>query len=334
MFDGITFLHPWFFLLLLVIPLYLGWYFWRRRTADATLQVSTTSTLTGAPKTWRVRLRLLPLALRLVAIALIVVVLARPQSTSSHTDENSHTEGIDIMLSIDVSTSMLAIDFKPNRLVVAKNVAQEFVRSRRNDNIGFVVFAGESFTRCPLTLDHSVLVNTLESVKAGEDLEPGTAIGMGLAAAVSRIKDSKAESKVIILLTDGENNCGTISPEKAADLAKTYGIRLYTVGVGSRGMTKIPVQTHFGTQWQDMETRIDEQQLTSMAERTGGKYFRAQNTDALKEVYAEIDKMEKTILEVKQYTTRKEEFLPFALAAMFLLLAEALLRNTLLRTIP
>lgn len=331
MFSGITFLHPWMFLLLLLIPAYVGWRIWRRRTAEATLQVSTTSTLDGVRPTWRVRLRFLPLALRLLAFAMAVIVLARPQSTSSHSD--SSTEGIDIVISLDISGSMRAVDFKPNRLEAAKDVATKFISGRPDDNIGLVIFAGESFTQCPLTTDHAVLVNLFSQVTSGM-LEDGTAIGMGLATAVSRIKDSKAKSKVIILLTDGCNNAGAIAPEKAAELAKTFGIRLYTIGVGSMGMTQVPVQTPLGVRMQDMEVKIDEQLLQNMAGMTGGKYFRATNNKSLSDIYSEIDQMEKTIMDVRHYTQRTDEYMQFAVAALILLLAEIVLRNTLLRTIP
>lgn len=331
MFSDITFQHPWLFLLLLVIPAYIAWYVWRRRTSHTTMQVSTLETLDGVRPTWRVRLRFLPLALRLLAVALVVVVLARPQSTSSYSDSN--TEGIDIVLSMDISGSMKAVDFKPNRLEAAKNVAAKFIAGRPNDNIGLVVFAGESFTQCPLTTDHAVLINLLSDIRTGM-LEDGTAIGMGLATAVSRIKESKAKSKVIILLTDGMNNYGAISPEKAAELAQTFGVRVYTIGVGSQGVAQVPVQTAFGVKMQDMEVKIDEALLQGIADKTGGKYFRATNNKSLESIYEEIDKMEKTIMEVRHYTQRTDEYLPFALAALALLLIEVLLRNTLLRTIP
>ncbi len=331
MFSDITFQHPWLFLLLLVIPAYIAWYVWRRRTSHATMQVSTLETLDGVRPTWRVRLRFLPLVLRLLAVALVVVVLARPQSTSSYSDSN--TEGIDIVLSMDISGSMKAVDFKPNRLEAAKNVAAKFIAGRPNDNIGLVVFAGESFTQCPLTTDHAVLINLLSDIRTGM-LEDGTAIGMGLATAVSRIKESKAKSKVIILLTDGMNNYGAISPEKAAELAQTFGVRVYTIGVGSQGVAQVPVQTAFGVKMQDMEVKIDEALLQGIADKTGGKYFRATNNKSLESIYEEIDKMEKTIMEVRHYTKRTDEYLPFALAALALLLIEVLLRNTLLRTIP
>ncbi len=331
MLSGITFQHPWVFLLLLIIPAYLGWRIWRRHTSHATMQISTVEPFEGVKPTWRVRLRILPTLFRLMAFVLIVVVLARPQSTSSHSDHN--TEGIDIVMSLDISGSMRAVDFKPNRLEAAKNVATKFISGRPDDNIGLVIFAGESFTQCPLTTDHAVLINLFNQVRNGM-LEDGTAIGMGLATAVSRIKESKAKSKVIILLTDGCNNTGSIAPEKAAELAKTFGIRLYTIGIGTKGVAQIPVQTPFGMRMQDQEVDIDEDLMRNMAESTGGKYFRATDNKSLAAIYSEIDSMEKTIMEVRHYTQRSDEYMPFALAALILLLCEIVLRNTLLRTIP
>ncbi len=331
MFSDITFQHPWLLLLLLFIPLYVAWYVWRRRTRHVTMQISTLETLGGQKPTLRVRLRHLPLVLRMFAVALVVLVLARPQSSSSYSDSN--TEGIDIVLSVDISGSMEAVDFKPNRLEAAKNVATKFIAGRPNDNIGLVVFAGESFTQCPLTTDHAVLINLLADIRTGM-LADGTAIGMGLATAVSRIKESKAKSKVIILLTDGMNNYGAISPEKAAELAQTFGVRVYTIGVGTQGVAQIPVQTALGVRMQEMEVKIDEVLLQSIADKTGGKYFRATNNKSLEAIYGEIDEMEKTIMEVRHYTQRTDEYFPYALAALVLLMLEVVLRNTLFRTIP
>ncbi len=332
MFTNITFLHPWALLLLLIIPAYIGWYIWRRRTAHATMQISTLETLGNQGSTWRTHLRLLPMVLRLIALALIIVVLARPQSSSSYSDSN--TEGIDIVISLDISGSMQALDFKPNRLEAAKDVATKFVSGRPDDNIGLVIFAGEAFTQCPMTTDHAVLVNLFRDVRIGM-LEDGTAIGMGLATAVNRLKESKAKSKVVILLTDGVNNAGAIAPEKAAELAETFGIRVYTIGVGSnQGTTQVPVQTVYGTRMQDMEIKIDEALLQTIADKTGGKYFRATNKKSLEAIYDEIDKMEKTIMEVRSYTKHTDEYMAYALAALIVLLLEVVIRNTVLRTIP
>lgn len=293
--------------------------------------MSTLAPFAQMKTTWKSYLRHLPMLLRLAAIAAAVIVMARPQSSDSFRDEK--TEGIDIVLSMDISGSMQAIDFRPNRLEAAKDVAVNFINNRPNDNIGLVIFAGESFTQCPLTTDHTVLVNLFNDVKMGM-LEDGTAIGMGLATAAARIKDSKAKSKVIILLTDGENNCGQIPPKQAAEIAQTFGIRVYTIGVGTRGTAKMPIQTHFGIQYQEVEVQLNEELLTEIATLTGGKYFRATDKSSLQKIYEEIDEMEKTILEVREYTKRTEEYLPFAIAAMLFLLLELALRNTILRTLP
>jgi Ca-activated chloride channel family protein len=257
--------------------------------------------------------------------------MARPQSTDNLREVT--TEGIDIMVSLDISGSMQAMDFKPNRLEAAKDVAIEFISGRQNDKMGLVVFAAESFTQCPLTIDHATLINLIQDVNFGM-LTDGTAIGMGLSTAVSRIKDSNAKSKVIILLTDGVNNRGEIHPLTAAELAKTFGIRVYTIGVGSHGTAPVPVNTVFGQQVQQMEVKIDEEMLREIADMTGGKYFRATNKNKLKEIYEEIDQMEKTKIEVKEYTKRSEEFILFALLALAFLLTEIVLRNTVLRNLP
>lgn len=329
--NDITFLHPSFFFLLIVIPIYIAWYIWKRRTLNPTMQISTLKPFGNMRQSWRSHFRHVPLVLRMLAIVAIICVLARPQSSYSVRDEE--TEGIDIVMSLDISGSMLALDFQPDRLGAAKAVATKFISNRPNDNIGLVVFAGESFTQCPLTTDHKVLTNLMADVNT-EMLSSGTAIGEGLATAVARLKESKAKSKVIILLTDGMNNRGSIAPLKAAQIAQTFGVRVYTIGVGTHGTAKIPVQTVFGTQYEEEEVEIDEEVLTSIAEQTGGKYFRATNNKSLGAIYDEIDQMEKTILEVREYSKRTEEYLVFAIAAMLLLLLEIALRNTILRTLP
>lgn len=329
--SDITFLHPDFFWTLLVVPLYVAWYIWKHRTLNATIQMSSLRPFEGMKQSWKSYFRHAPMALRMLAIVAVVAVLARPQSTDSYKDE--HTEGIDIVLSMDISGSMLAIDFKPNRLEAAKNVATKFIANRPNDNIGLVIFAGESFTQCPLTTDHAVLSNLMQDIHT-EMLTAGTAVGSGLATAVARLKESKAKSKVVILLTDGVSNSGSIAPLKAAQIAQTFGVRVYTIGVGSRGTAKVPVMTHFGMEYVDQEVDIDEATMTEIAQMTGGKYFRATDNKSLDAIYEEIDQMEKTILEVREYTKRTEEYLPFAIAAMLLLLAELILRNTILRTLP
>lgn len=331
MLQNITFLHPGLFWLLLVIPVYVAWYIWKRHSLNATLQMSTLKPFAGLTSSWKSYLRHLPMVLRMFAIVAVVAVLARPQSTNSFRDEK--TEGIDIVMALDISGSMQAVDFKPNRLEAAKDVGVRFVSNRPDDNIGLVIFAGESFTQCPLTTDHSALTGLFNDVKLGM-LEDGTAIGMGLATSVSRIKESKAKSKVIILLTDGCNNCGDITPQKAAEIAQTFGVRVYTIGVGTIGTAKRPVQTAMGTQYVEEEVKIDEQLLGKVAEMTGGKYFRATDKKSLVAIYEEIDQMEKTILDVREFTKKTEEYLPFALVALLLLILEVVLRNTILRTLP
>lgn len=319
------------YLLLLLIPL-IGWYIWKIRKNQASLQVSS-SLAFDAPEmtTYKVYLRHLPFVLRMIAIALIIVILARPQSTNSW--QNSTTEGIDIMMVLDISTSMLAEDLKPNRLEAAKDVAASFINGRPNDNIGLVLFAGESFTQCPLTTDHTVLLNLFKDIRVGM-IQDRTAIGLGLANAVSRIKDSQAISKVIILLTDGSNNAGEIAPVTAAEIARAFGIRVYTVGVGTRGMAPYPFQTAIGVQYQNIEVDIDEPTLQQIAATTGGQYFRATNNRNLKEIYSEIDKLEKTKISVQEYSKKQEEYKTIAIAVFLLLLLEILLRYTLLRKIP
>lgn len=329
--GSITFLHPSaFFILLLLIPL-IGWYVLKHKDIQASLQISTIKGFSRLPKSPMEWMRHIPFVLRNLAIVLLVIVLARPQS--SNRMENKITEGIDIVMALDISGSMLAQDLKPNRLEAAKDVATQFVSGRPNDKIGLVIFAGESFTQCPLTTDHPVLVNLFNDIKTGM-LEDGTAIGMGLATAVARIKDSEAKSKVVILLTDGMNNRGDIAPMTASEIAKTFGVRVYTIGVGTVGMAPMPIQTVFGQQTQMVEVKIDDQMLTQIAEMTGGKYFRATDNQKLAEIYAEIDQLEKTKIEVQEYSKRSEEYLPFAILAAVLLLAELVLRNTIFRNIP
>lgn len=318
------------FLLLLLIPLIVG-YVLSRKKSDASLQVSDTTVYTYAPKSYKNYLIHAPFILRILALALLIMVLARPQTTNSW--QNSEIEGIDIMLAIDVSTSMLAEDLKPNRLEAAKQVAAEFINGRPNDNIGITLFAGESFTQCPLTVDHSVLLNLIKDVNCGL-IEDGTAVGMGIANAVSRLKDSKAKSKVVIMLTDGTNNRGEISPLTAAEIAKSFGIRVYTIGVGTNGMAPYPYQVAGTVQYVNLPVEIDEKTLSEIASTTQGNYFRATNNSKLEEVYQEIDKLEKTKLNVRQFSKRDEKYEWFALAAFLCILLEVLLRNTLLKKIP
>ncbi|MDM8154543.1 VWA domain-containing protein [Bacteroides gallinaceum] len=323
------------FLLLLLIP-YIVWYFMRRKKTEPTLQVSTTRMYMNARRSWKLYLLHAPFLLRIAAFVMIVLVLARPQTTDNW--QNTEIEGIDIMMAVDVSTSMLAEDLKPNRLEAAKQVASEFINGRPNDNIGLTIFAGEAFTQCPLTVDHAVLLNLFHSIKGDIAqrglIEDGTAIGMGLANAISRLKDSKAKSKVIILLTDGSNNRGDISPLTAAEIAKQFGIRVYTIGVGTNGTAPYPMPTYAGIQYVNVPVEIDEQTLIQIAGTTNGNYFRATSNSKLEEVYKEIDKLEKTKLNVKEFSKREEAYLPFALVAFLCVLLELILRNTVLKKIP
>ena len=319
------------YLLLLLIPM-IGWYIWKLCKSQASLQVSSSEAFDAPGATsWKVYLRHVPFVLRMAAVAVLIIILARPQSTNSW--QNTSTEGIDIVMAMDISSSMLAQDLKPNRLEASKDVAASFINGRPNDNIGLVVFAAESFTQCPLTTDHTVLLNLFKDIQPGI-IQDGTAIGLGLANAVSRIKDSQARSKVIILLTDGVNNAGEIAPVTAAEIAKTFGIRVYAIGVGTRGKAPFPFQTAFGIQYQDVDVDIDEPTLKQIAATTGGQYFRATDNASLQEIYSEIDKMEKTKISVQQYSKKQEEYKNWALLLFALLLVEILLRNTLLRNIP
>ncbi|MCL1822150.1 MAG: VWA domain-containing protein [Prolixibacteraceae bacterium] len=320
-----------FYLLLVLIPM-IAWYIIRYKKNTASIQVSSVAPVMKAPLTARHIFRHLPFLLQLIAIALFIVVLARPQSTTSW--ENVTTEGIDIIVALDVSTSMLAMDFQPNRLEAAKKVAMEFISGREYDRMGLVIFSGEAFTQCPLTTDRAVLLNLFSSVKTGI-IKDGTAIGNGLATAVLRLKDSDAISRVVILLTDGENNAGEIAPLTAAEIAKTYGVRVYTIGVGTIGMAPYPLYTPYGVrQIQEVEVRIDEPMLRQIAEITGGRYFRATGNLKLAEIYTEIDKLEKSKIDIKEYSRRSEEFMPFALAGLLFFIASLALRVTIFRNIP
>lgn len=331
MFEGLTFKNPELFYLLLVIIPMAAWYIFRQKKNTASIQVSSTASVFKAPKTIRHYLRHLIFVCQVIAIAFFVVVLARPQSSSNW--ENVTTEGIDIIISLDISSSMLARDFSPDRLEAAKNVAMEFISGREYDRMGLVVFAGEAFTQCPLTTDRAVLLNLFKDIQSGL-IEDGTAIGNGLATAVTRLKDSEAVSRVVILLTDGENNRGEVAPMTAAEIAKTFGIRVYTVGVGTVGTAPYPVQTPFGIELRDMEVKIDEDLLTQIANITGGQYFRATSNKKLEEIYKEIDKLEKSKIDVQQYSRKSEEFLPFALLGALFLIAALFLRTTIFRSIP
>lgn len=328
--------NPYFLLLLLLLIPYVLWYLLRSQDSEPKLQVSSTLAFRHAPTTWRLWLIHAPFLLRCLAYVMIVIVLCRPQTSNSWSDRT--VEGIDIMLCMDISTSMLAEDLRPNRIEAAKKVASEFISGRPNDNIGLTIFAGESFTQCPMTTDHAVLLNLFNNVSCAMVqrglMDDGTAIGMGLANAISRLKDSKAKSKVIILLTDGSNNAGDISPLTAAEIAKSFGIRVYTIGVGTNGQARYPMTVAGGVQYVNIPVEIDTKTLASIAGTTNGEFYRATDNSKLREVYQEIDKLEKTKMNVKEYSKRYEAFLPFALAACLLLLVELLLRETILKKLP
>jgi Ca-activated chloride channel family protein len=326
-----TLLNPeYLFLLLLLIPIVV-WYIWKLRKARATLQMSSISGLNKRYRGFRVWLIHVPFILRVALIVLVSIALSRPQLSDSW--ETESTEGIDIMMAMDISGTMLGEDLKPTRLEAAKEVAKEFILARPNDQIGLVLFAGESFTQCPMTTDHAVLLDLFESVEFGM-IEDGTAIGLGLANAVNRMKDSSSKSKVVILLTDGSNNRGDIDPETAAEIAQTYGIRVYAIGVGSYGDNiPVSVQTPYGMTKTVMSSEFDEETLKKIAEMTGGEYFRATDNNSLRDIYDQIDKLEKTKIRAREYSKRTEYFMPFLWAALACLILELLIRHFVLRTV-
>ena len=328
--NNYTFVNSEFFYLLLIPLAILIWYILKHKSISSVILFSNTQSIKTKP-TKKQRLRHLPYLLKIIALVLLIIAIARPQSSTNW--QESTTEGIDIVLAMDISGSMLAQDLKPDRLEASKNVAMDFISKRISDRIGLVIFAGESFTQCPLTTDHNVLINQFKDVKSGM-IEDGTAIGMGLATAVNRLKDSKAISKVIILLTDGVNNSGMVPPVTAAEIAEKFGIRVYTIGVGTEGFAPYPFQTPFGIQYQEVEVKIDENTLQDIATLTDGKYFRATNNNSLKEIYKDIDLLEKSKIEVTEFNKRSEKFLPFALWALAFLFLAFLLQITYLKQIP
>jgi Ca-activated chloride channel homolog len=330
--GNIQFAHPDYFYLLILIPAAVIWYIYRHNLVQGDLQIPEISIFAKIRKGPRVIFRHVPFILRMLVFGLLIIVLARPQSTNKWEDET--VEGIDIMLALDVSNSMLACDFSPNRIEASKDVANDFVLGRTNDRIGLVLFGGESFTQCPLTSDHAVLLNLLHDVNVGMIEDESTAIGLGLANAVKRLKDSNARSRVVILVTDGQNNAGSIDPLTAAEIARTFGIRVYTIGVGTHGTAPYPMRNVFGDLvYMQVKVDIDEPMLKQIAEMTKGEYFRASSNQKLKEIYTQIDKMEKTKIDVKKYARKHEEYRRFAIAALILVVLEILLRNTVLRTI-
>ncbi len=323
------------FLLLLIIP-YILWCLLYRKKNEPTMRVADSFAYYNAHKSWRTRIIELPNVLRVLVFICVVLVLARPQSSNSW--GTKETEGIDIMMAMDVSTSMLAQDLKPNRIEAAKAVASEFISDRENDNIGLTVFAGEAFTQCPMTTDHQSLLSLLMNVRTDIAerglIQDGTAIGMGLANAVARLKDSKTKSKVVILLTDGSNNMGDISPLTAAQIAKSYGIRVYTIAIGSKSLAPYPVKVAGTVRYVNLHADIDTNTLRQIAQMADGQFYRATNTAELKKIYKDIDKLEKTRLSTKNFSKRSEAYMPFAMAAVVLLVLDILLRLTILRRIP
>lgn len=317
-------------LLLILIPIII-WYVIKQYKSDASLQMSSIQPFFLVKRTYKTYLFYLGFLFRLIALTLIILAIARPQLSNSFRSET--TEGIDIMLSLDVSGTMLAEDLRPNRLDAAKNVAMDFIAGRSTDNIGLVIFAGESFTQCPLTNDHASLMNLIKGVEYGM-IEDGTAIGVGLANSVNRLKDSPTKSKVIILLTDGSNNAGEVAPITAAEIAQQFGIRVYTIGVGTRGMARYPFQTPMGIRYQDIPVEIDETVLQQIASMTGGSYFRATDNGTLRSIYEEIDRLEKSKLQVSEYSKKSEEFYPYILFALIFILLELALRYSILRHLP
>jgi Ca-activated chloride channel family protein len=330
------FLNKEYLLLLLLLIPYIIWYLMYRKKSEPTMRMSDTNAYRYAPRSWKVTLMPVQTLLRVAVFILLVLALARPQTQNSW--KNQTMEGINIMLAMDVSTSMLAEDLKPNRMEAAKQVASEFIAGRPNDNIGLTIFAGEAFTQCPMTTDHASLLNLLQNVRtdiaARGLIQDGTAIGMGLANAVSRLKDSKAKSKVVILLTDGSNNRGDLSPMTAAEIAKSFGIRVYTIGVGSAKMAPMPPMATGLPQYINVPVEIDTKTLTDIAAATDGDFYRATNNSELKQIYKEIDKLEKSKMNVRKFSKRYEAYQPYALVAAILLLLEMLLKLTIFRKLP
>ena len=329
-FNNITFGQPLFFILFAIVPILVYWEIVKGKKQTAAVKISSTAGLSKI-RSWKNTFQNLPFILRLMAISCIIIALARPRVKFE--EQQSEGEGVDIILSIDVSGSMTAQDFRPNRMEAAKKVAEDFVNERPNDRIGIVIFSGESFTQCPLTTDHSVLINQIEQIRNGL-LEDGTAIGSGLATSVDRLRNSKAKSKVVILLTDGVNNGGLIDPATALEIAKTFKVKVYTIGVGTDGYAPTPVSTPLGIVMQNEKVAIDEKLLKNIADQTGGKYFRATDNKSLQSIYAEIDHLEKSKVEITTLHRYTEKFYPLIFAAMALLLLEIILRFTIFRKFP
>lgn len=327
---NVTFAHKWVLLLLLLLPMLIAWYYLLGKKRNEKVLYSQTSIL-PRKKSIREVLADVPFFFRIIALGFIIIALARPQSLLS--GEEIYSEGIDIALVLDLSGSMLAEDFSPNRLEAAKTITDNFIQARKTDRIGLVVFSRDAFTQCPLTVDYAVLRNLLKEIKNGM-LEDGTAIGNAITNGVNRLKDSKSQSKVMILLTDGINNAGEVDPLTASDIAKKFGVRIYTIGVGTYGEAQIPVQTPRGLRYQMQKVEIDENILTQIADETGGKYFRATDNAKLENIYKEIDKMEKSRIEVTAYQNKSERFYIWVIAALIALFFEFVLSRTILRRLP
>lgn len=332
-FKDIQFAEKHWFWLFIIIPVMIAWYIYKLKTYEGEVNYSSFNLFTGIKSSLKSKFRHILFVLRLLSISLLILAIARPQSRSSWKD--TKTEGIDIVVSLDLSLSMLAKDFKPNRIEVAKEVLSDFIDARPNDKIGLVVFGGEAFTQCPLTTDHKIIKNMFPDIKAGM-LDQGTAIGLGLADGVARIKDSKAKSKVVILISDGVNNTGEIAPLTAADIAKTFGVRVYCIGVGTKGKALQPVALYPNgeIEYDYVDVDIDDATMTKISKMTGGKYFRATDRESLEKTYKEIDQLEKTIISEKSFTNKAEHFLPLAVAAAICLLLEFLLKRFLFKAIP
>lgn len=332
-FNDIQFAEKHWFWLFLILPVLIVWYILKLKKQEGEISYSSFQLFDGIKSSYKSKLRHLIFVLRLSAISLMIMALARPQSRSSWKDIK--TEGIDIVVSLDISLSMLAKDFKPNRLEVAKDVLKDFIDARPNDKVGLVIFSGEAFTQCPLTTDHKIIKNMFGDIKAGM-LDQGTAIGLGLADGVARIKDSKAKSKVVILISDGVNNVGEIAPLTAAEIAKTFGVRVYCIGVGSKGKALQPVAIYPNgeMEYDYVDVDIDEATMTQVAKMTGGKYFRATDKESLENTYKEIDRLEKTIISEKSFTNKAEHFLPLAIGALILLLIEFIIKRFVINALP
>jgi Ca-activated chloride channel homolog len=329
---AIRFANPEYLPLFIPLALLAYWYFKKRRGKGGTIRFSHLGYLKDLPQQTARHARHFLFALRMGALSLLVLAFARPQSGVK--GEEVLTEGIDIILTMDVSSTMLAEDIRPNRVDATKEVAKEFIHGRKNDRIGLVIFAGQAYTQCPLTLDYGILMNFLDQIRVGM-IEDGTAIGMGLATAVNRLRSSEAKSKVIILLSDGQNNRGEVDPLTAAQMAQAFDIKAYTIGAGTRGVAMYPVEDpFFGKRYQPMQVNVDEETLQRIAQTTGGKYFRATDRRSLEAIYKEIDGLEKTEIKVREYTRYSELFIPLAFAALALLLIEIGLANTRFRKIP